>query len=108
MPFYEYQCTDCGERHEALQRHSDDPLVECPSCGEPALERQISAPSFRLKGGGWYETDFKSDKRRNVAGDEPKPAEAKSESNAETKAGTKADKPVEKKVEPAPKPGGEA
>ncbi|HRP87534.1 MAG TPA: zinc ribbon domain-containing protein [Gammaproteobacteria bacterium] len=67
MPIYEYLCGACGHVLDALQKHSDEPLVHCPHCGEPQLKRQLSAPSFRLKGGGWYETDFKSDKRRNIA-----------------------------------------
>jgi putative FmdB family regulatory protein len=60
MPFYEYQCRKCGAHHEALQKMSDAPLRKCPACGKPALKRLLSAAAFRLKGGGWYETDFKS------------------------------------------------
>ena len=59
MPIYEYQCQLCGHVHEALQKMSADPLVDCPSCNEPGLKKKISAVGFRLKGGGWYETDFK-------------------------------------------------
>jgi putative FmdB family regulatory protein len=66
---YEYQCDSCGHALEALQRLSDDPLVDCPACGKPALKKQISAAGFRLKGGGWYETDFKSGNKKNLAGD---------------------------------------
>lgn len=66
MPIYEYACNDCGHELEALQRLSDDPLVNCPSCGEPALKKRISAAGFRLGGSGWYETDFKSGNRRNL------------------------------------------
>jgi putative FmdB family regulatory protein len=69
MPIYEYQCQACGELHEALQKITDAPLQDCPLCGRPALKKKVSAAAFRLKGGGWYETDFKSDKRKNVAGD---------------------------------------
>ncbi|MDT8404247.1 zinc ribbon domain-containing protein [Sulfuriflexus sp.] len=69
MPIYEYVCTDCGHQLEALQKMSDAPLSECPECGKPALQKQISAAGFRLKGGGWYETDFKSGDKKNVAGD---------------------------------------
>jgi putative FmdB family regulatory protein len=71
MPIYEYLCRACGRETERLQKLSDNPLTDCPDCGQPALVRKISAPSFRLKGGGWYETDFKSDKekKRNLAGD---------------------------------------
>ncbi|MGD8341714.1 MAG: zinc ribbon domain-containing protein, partial [Gammaproteobacteria bacterium] len=58
MPIYEYRCESCGHTLDALQKISDDPLRECPSCGESSLKRLISAPAFRLKGSGWYETDF--------------------------------------------------
>jgi putative FmdB family regulatory protein len=61
MPFYEYQCNNCGHALEAMQKVSDPPLKKCPHCGKPQLQKLMSAPVFRLKGGGWYETDFKSD-----------------------------------------------
>jgi len=69
MPFYEYQCKSCGHDLEAMQKISDPPLKKCPHCGKPQLQRLMSAPVFRLKGGGWYETDFKGDKdnQRNLA-----------------------------------------
>jgi putative FmdB family regulatory protein len=80
MPFYEYQCKSCGHELEAMQKVSDAPLKKCPDCGKPQLTRLMSAPVFRLKGGGWYETDFKGDKenQRNLA-DKPEdaPKEAK-------------------------------
>ena len=74
MPFYEYLCQACGQHHEAMQKMSEAPLRTCPHCGKSKLKRLISAPVFRLKGGGWYETDFKSDKeaKRNLHGDEAK------------------------------------
>jgi putative FmdB family regulatory protein len=85
MPFYEYECRSCGVQTEVLQKISDKPLRKCEACGKSALVKLVSAPIFRLKGGGWYETDFKSeqDRKRNLAGDgEEKP---KSESkDAET------------------------
>ncbi len=62
MPFYEYQCTHCGHTLEAMQKVSDPALKKCPHCGKPQLQKLMSAPVFRLKGGGWYETDFKSDR----------------------------------------------
>lgn len=76
MPIYEYVCQQCGHELDALQKISDAPLSECPACGKPALKRKISAPSFRLKGQGWYETDFKTDrdKKRNLADSGDKPA----------------------------------
>ena len=69
MPIYEYRCGECGHELDALQKLSDEPLKDCPECEQPALKRLMSAPAFRLKGGGWYETDFKSDKekKRNLA-----------------------------------------
>ena len=69
MPIYEYQCQVCGHEHEALQKLSDAPLLICPACSEPELKKKISAAGFRLKGGGWYETDFKSGAKKNVAGE---------------------------------------
>ncbi len=68
MPIYEYECAACAHQLEALQKISDAPLIDCPQCGKPALRKLISAAGFRLKGGGWYETDFKSgNKKKNVA-----------------------------------------
>ena len=75
MPIYEYACKQCGHQFDVLQKVSDPVLTDCPECGQAELRKLISAPVFRLKGSGWYETDFKSgkDKKRNLAGDgEPK------------------------------------
>ena len=69
MPIYEYQCESCSHGLEALQKLSDAPLVDCPACGKASLKKQISAAGFRLSGSGWYETDFKSGKKKNLAGD---------------------------------------
>jgi putative FmdB family regulatory protein len=81
VPIYEYACKKCDHKLDALQKMSDDPLLECPECGEPALNRLLSAPRFRLKGKGWYETDFKKDNQRNVHKPETEPAKIdKSES----------------------------
>ncbi len=81
MPFYEYECSACKYYVEALQKVSDEPLKKCPSCGKETLQRLISAPVFRLKGAGWYETDFKSDKenKRNLADDKEPAAKAESD-----------------------------
>jgi putative FmdB family regulatory protein len=86
MPFYEYQCKSCGHELEAMQKVSDAPLKKCPHCGKSQLTRLMSAPVFRLKGGGWYETDFKGDKdnQRNLA-DRPEDA-PKDVKDTETKA----------------------
>ena len=71
MPIYEYQCEQCGHELAKLQKMADAPLTECPACHQPTLNRLLSAPGFRLKGGGWYETDFKksSDSKKNLAAD---------------------------------------
>ena len=69
MPIYEYQCKNCDHTLETIQKISEKPLRKCPECGKSALEKLISATAFRLKGDGWYETDFKSGNKRNVAGD---------------------------------------
>ena len=91
MPFYEYECPHCGYDEEVLQKINDKPLTKCPSCGKKGLKKLMSAPVFRLKGSGWYETDFKGDKenKRNLAGADKE--EAKSETKAEAKADAKAD-----------------
>lgn len=70
MPIYEYRCKACGHTLEAIQKISEEPLKDCPACGTPELSKLVSAAGFRLKGGGWYETDFKGDKdkRKNLAG----------------------------------------
>jgi putative FmdB family regulatory protein len=67
MPIYEYQCTACGFQKEMLQKISDEPLRICPECGKETMQKMVTAAAFRLKGGGWYETDFKKDKQKNVA-----------------------------------------
>jgi putative FmdB family regulatory protein len=69
MPIYEYQCEKCNHKLEKLQKISDDLLKDCPECGDPALKKLVSAAAFRLKGSGWYETDFKTGKKKNVAGE---------------------------------------
>ena len=100
MPFYEYECSACKHHTEVLQKISDAPLKKCPECGKQALKRLISAPVFRLKGGGWYETDFKSDSetKRNIAGRE-EAAESKSEdAKPKAEAGKDSAKPAEAKA----------
>ena len=100
MPFYEYKCPHCGYDEEVLQAINDKPLTKCPSCGKKGLRKLMSAPVFRLKGSGWYETDFKGDKenKRNLAAADKE--EAKSEPKAEAKADAKTDaKPDAPKIE---------
>jgi putative FmdB family regulatory protein len=98
MPFYEYECSSCGQQTEALQKVSDAPLKKCPHCGKSTLRRLISAPVFRLKGSGWYETDFKSDqdRKRNLHGEDAPAAkedDAKPAATTDAKVESK-DKPV--------------
>ena len=102
MPFYEYQCPHCGYDDEVLQKITDKPLTKCPTCGKKGLKKLMSAPVFRLKGSGWYETDFKGDKenKRNLAGQDKE--EPKSEAKSDTKTDAKTDaKPEAAKSEPA-------
>ncbi|HVR81248.1 MAG TPA: FmdB family zinc ribbon protein [Luteimonas sp.] len=107
MPIYAFACAACGHHFDRLQKLSDPDPAACPVCGADAVKRQLTAPSFRLSGSGWYETDFKKDgdKKRNLteksegAASKPAtdaPAAAKSEPKAESKPAAK--------PEPAPKP----
>ena len=80
MPFYEYSCESCGHELEALQRLSVEPLVDCPACGAAALRKKVSAAAFRLKGTGWYETDFKDSGKPKTEGDD------KTDGNKDSKA----------------------
>jgi putative FmdB family regulatory protein len=91
MPFYEYQCKSCGHDLEAMQKISEPPLKKCPHCGKSQLQRLMSAPVFRLKGGGWYETDFKgdSDNKKNLA-DRPDADAPKDSKDGAKDAGTTA------------------
>src|ERR1700760_3868825 len=88
MPFYEYECANCKFYAEVMQKISDAPLTKCPSCGKKTMKKLVSAPVFRLKGAGWYETDFKSDKenKRNLAGADKDDSAAKADSTAKSKA----------------------
>ncbi|WP_257294827.1 zinc ribbon domain-containing protein [Endozoicomonas sp. YOMI1] len=67
MPIYEYQCEQCSEVTEAIQKFGDEPLSDCPVCGHAALKKLSSASAFRLKGGGCYETDFKGGSEKNLS-----------------------------------------
>lgn len=77
MPIYGYACSNCEHAFDVLQKMSDPRLVDCPECGEATLRKQLSAPKFRLKGQGWYETDFKTGDKRNLAADGDKTAASK-------------------------------
>jgi len=89
MPIYEYRCGNCGHEMEAIQKISDDPLVRCPHCEQDALVKKVSAAGFRLKGGGWYETDFKSGKKRNVSETGSSESGSKSASSGKSESATK-------------------
>ena len=112
MPIYEYRCGACGHVFDALQKMSDEPLRDCPECGAPELKKALSAPRFRLKGGGWYETDFKTGDKKNLADgasvkDEKKDAKddgAKKSSDKKTDAATSS----KKETKPDKKSSGDA
>ena len=93
MPFYEYECPHCRYYAEVMQKIADAPLKKCPSCGKAGFKRLISAPVFRLKGSGWYETDFKSEKdgQRNLAGADKDDAKPATEAPKDGKAAEKTD-----------------
>src|ERR1700761_1233531 len=101
MPFYEYECSNCKFYSELLQKISDAPLTKCPSCGKKTMVKLISAPNFRLKGGGWYETDFKDDKdkKRNLAGGDEEPS--KSDESSSSSSESASEKGAESKGETA-------
>ncbi len=84
MPIYEYSCTACGHQFDAMQRISDEPLLICPACDKPALTKLVSAAGFRLKGGGWYETDFKQGEKKNIAHGESEKKTAETTSKTES------------------------
>jgi len=84
MPIYEYACTNCAHAFDELQKISEAALVHCPKCGQASLRKLLSAPKFRLKGKGWYETDFKTGDKRNIAGDSDAPGKKKDEGAKKT------------------------
>ena len=100
MPIYAFECSACGHAFDRLQKLSDPDPTDCPECGQPQVKRQLTAPSFRLAGSGWYETDFKKDgdKKRNLADGGDTPA-AKPEAKAESKPEAK---PAAKPADPKP------
>lgn len=105
MPIYAFQCAACGHAFDRLQKLSDADPTACPQCGAEAVSRQLTAPQFRLAGGGWYETDFKGegDKKRNLAGDgggDAKPADGAAKTDAAKPAAIEA-KPASKPDAPA-------
>ena len=105
MPIYEYLCQSCGHELEVIQKVADPRLTECPACGKPELNKQLTASAFRLSGSGWYETDFKTgDKKRNLVGDESSGGSTAASNKAESK-GSKSEKPSSSDVKPKPASG---
>ncbi|MEO6104094.1 MAG: zinc ribbon domain-containing protein [Pseudoxanthomonas sp.] len=109
MPIYAFQCAECGHDFDRLQKMSDPDPDTCPSCGAHQVKRQLTAPSFRLSGSGWYETDFKKDgdKKRNLS--EGSEGTGKPDSKADSKTDGKDagdSKPAATEVASAPKPEG--
>jgi putative FmdB family regulatory protein len=93
MPIYEYRCSACGQLHEVLQKVTEPPLTECPSCGKAGMQKLLTAAGFQLKGSGWYATDFKGGgakkpeekKPEEKKPEEKKPADTQSDSKTDTK-----------------------
>ncbi len=76
MPLYEYRCQACGKEIEVLQKISDPPRTECPSCGQAALVKKVTAAGFQLKGTGWYVTDFRGGSSTSTPAPKSEPAKA--------------------------------
>ncbi len=102
MPIYEYGCTECGFELEKLQKLNDPPLTDCPACSKAALKKKVSVAGFRLKGSGWYETDFKKGNKKNIhdsgdtkassaSGSSGKPESGKKDSGSTSAAAEKSD-----------------
>jgi putative FmdB family regulatory protein len=92
MPIYEYQCTACGHALEALQKMSDEPIKTCPGCQKDTLSKLVSAPSFQLKGTGWYATDFKTKPPAAKATESSEPAKTEVKATPEPTLTTTKDK----------------
>lgn len=93
MPIYDYKCSNCGQEFELIQKFSDEPKTKCPNCEKDTLSKLVSAPSFRLKGGGWYETDFKTGKKKNLVSNDKESANKSSQNlSSDSKKVTKQDK----------------
>ena len=85
MPIYEYKCLICEHQFEVIQRLSDNPVESCPECNEKSVKKLVSAPSFRLKGGGWYETDFKTGSKKNIVDTKDEKSKQPKEQKEQTK-----------------------
>jgi putative FmdB family regulatory protein len=100
MPIYEYQCQSCQHELEALQKISDDPKRDCPACGRAELKKKVSAVAFRLKGSGWYETDFKTGDKKNIAG-EKTASDANKAASASTSSASSSDSSTSSSIKPS-------
>ena len=89
MPIYDYKCLECDHKFEVIQKFSDEPLKKCPECNLNTVSKMVSAPSFRLKGAGWYETDFKTGTKKNIALDDKKNESSSKKDNKQDKINTK-------------------
>jgi len=85
MPIYDYKCSKCDHQFEVIQKFSEKPIKKCPKCDFNSVSKMVSAPSFRLKGGGWYETDFKTGIKKNIALDDKKTESSSKKSNKQDK-----------------------
>jgi putative FmdB family regulatory protein len=108
MPIYEYRCQSCGHELEKLQRMSDAALTDCPECGKSELKRLVSAAAFRLKGGGWYETDFKKSNQRNLVDSGSEKSSSSDKSSGGDKSTVSSSAAETKKSDSGSKPGGSA
>jgi putative FmdB family regulatory protein len=97
MPIYEYRCSACGQLHEVLQKVTEPPLTECPSCGKAGMQKLLTAAGFQLKGSGWYATDFKGEAKKpdEKKPDEKKPADTKSDNKTDTQTSPKSETKTE-------------
>ena len=87
MPIYAYRCAACGHAKDVLRKLSDPPLADCPACGAPRFEKQVTAAGFQLKGSGWYVTDF----REGSAAKTDAKSDAKADAKTDGAAGAKVD-----------------
>jgi putative FmdB family regulatory protein len=111
MPIYAYQCTECRHEVEALQKISDAPLTDCPSCHRSSLVKQVTAAGFQLKGSGWYVTDFRDGgggkgKDAKPADGKPAEGEVKSDTAKPADSTAAAPKPAEAAPAATPSPAG--
>jgi len=102
MPIYEYECTKCMHTLEALQKISDEPLLQCPACDKPELRKLVSAASFRLTGSGWYETDFKTGAKKQLADADSSGSDSEKSDGDDKSKSTDKTKEVDKKTSDKP------